>query len=301
MVSTRNQRARSLSKEIDVSETIEVNNSDELKENNEKLEEKEDNESPGENDDSQSEEDEDSTTLNEEKQRISAEDSRGNTDRIRLTKAPTMLKSTNMPSGKNELTKLIPGYTAPMRLNTPSLDRYRPTGGIKDLQRRAERTDASTKGFVIETSRRHTDSMQKTSRGFLPTSYTAAYSSFKKGVKRTKNESAGKGWFNMQPTQMTEELKTDLAVVRNRTYLDPKKFYKSADKSHSIVQLGTVIEGAAEYCSSRLTKKQRRSNITEEILADPSTADYATNKFKQMSRDRNARAMKAKKRRSNKR
>ena len=224
MVSTRNQRARSLSKEIDVSETIEVNNSDELKENNEKLEEKEDNESPGENDDSQSEEDEYSTTLNEEKQRISAEDSRGNTDRIRLTKAPTMLKSTNMPSGKNELTKLIPGYTAPMRLNTPSLDRYRPTGGIKDLQRRAERTDASTKGFVIETSRRHTDSMQKTSRGFLPTSYTAAYSSFKKGVKRTKNESAGKGWFNMQPTQMTEELKTDLAVVRNRTYLDPKKF-----------------------------------------------------------------------------
>ena len=140
--------------------------------------------------------------------------------------------------------------------------------------------------------------MQKPSNGLLPTSYLAAYSSFKKGTKRAKDDSAGKGWFNMQPMQMTDELKTDLAVVRNRTYLDPKKFYKSADKNHSIIQVGTVIEGAAEYYSSRLTKKQRRSNITEEFLADSGTSDYATNKFKQMSRDRNERAMKSKKRRS---
>jgi hypothetical protein len=218
--------------------------------------------------------------------------------RVRLTKAPTRLKqsNSNQKKTKNELTNLIPGYTAEMRLNTPSLDRFRSSGGIRDLQKRAERTDASTKGFVVESSRKHTDAMQKTSTGLLPTSYQAAYSSFKKGSKRVKDESAGSGWFNMQPTRMTEELKTDLAVIRNRTYLDPKKFYKSSDKSHKIVQLGTVIEGAAEYYSSRLTKKQRRSNITEEILADPSTADYATNKFKQMSRERTDRAKKSRKR-----
>ena len=51
------------------------------------------------------------------------------------------------------------------------------------------------------------------------------------------------------------------------------------------MQVGTVIEGAAEYYSSRLTKKQRRSNITEEILADPDTSTWAKNKFKKMSRE----------------
>jgi hypothetical protein len=98
----------------------------------------------------------------------------------------------------------------------------------------------------------------------------------------------------MTPTPMTDELKTDLAVIRNRTYLDPKKFYKSADKHHKIVQLGTVIEGAAEYYSARLTKSERRTNFTEEIMADPESADWAKNKFKQMSRDQNNQSKKRK-------
>lgn len=193
---------------------------------------------------------------------------------------------------KNALTKLIPGYTAPMKLNTSSLDQYRPIGGIGDLQRKAERTDASTKNFVLDATKKHTDAMQKNSSGLFPSTYTAAYSSFKKGKKRPVDNTAGKGWFRMTPTPMTDELKTDLAVIRNRTYLDPKRFYKSADKHHSIVQLGTVIEGAAEYYSSRLTKKQRRANLTEEIMADPETSDWAKKKFKKMSREKTIEAQK---------
>mmetsp|Transcript_4907 Transcript_4907/g.9128 ORF Transcript_4907/g.9128 Transcript_4907/m.9128 type:complete len:368 (-) Transcript_4907:241-1344(-) len=187
---------------------------------------------------------------------------------------------------KNALTRLIPGYTAPMRLNSSSLDKFRPAGGIRELQMRAERSDASTKDFVLEAATKHTKSMQKSSEGFLPKSYTAAYSSFKKGAKRAPDNTAGAGWFGMTPTPMTEELKTDLAIIRNRTYLDPKRFYKSADKNHKIVQLGTVIEGPSEFYSSRLTKKQRRANFTEEIMADPASADYAKNKFKEMSREK---------------
>jgi hypothetical protein len=136
--------------------------------------------------------------------------------------------------------------------------------------------------------------MQKASNGLLPSTYTAAYSSFKKGTKRAPDDTAGKGWFGMTPTAMTEELKTDLAVIRNRSHLDPKKFYKSADKHHKIVQVGTVIEGAAEFYSSRLTKKQRRANITEEIMADPAAAEYAKKKFKAMSQEKTRQAMKRK-------
>ena len=186
---------------------------------------------------------------------------------------------------KNALTKLIPGYTAPMRLDSSSLNKYR--CDIKELGRRAEKSDASTKDFSLEAiAKKSGSSMKRTKDGFLPKSYTAAYSHFKKGTKKLPDESAGKGWFGMKPSVMTEDLKTDLAIIRNRTYLDPKRFYKSTDKHHSVVQVGTVIEGAAEFYSSRLTKKERRANLTEELMADQATHDYAKNKFKKMSREK---------------
>jgi hypothetical protein len=320
MVLTRKQRARSISTDVEESETIDTHDKNEKskkqsekdvddeqlelpvqEEEQSKEEEEKESEEEGDDDDSNddgNDNDNDETEIKTHSETAASQSDTKAGGRIRLVKpTTTRLKYKTTKSGKNELTKLIPGYTAEMRLHTPSLDRFRPAGGIQALERRAERTDASTKGFVVEAATRHTDAMQKTSTGLLPTSYAAAYSSFKKGTKRAKDESAGKGWFNMQPTPMTEELKTDLAVIRNRTHLDPKKFYKSADKQHSIVQFGTVIEGASEYYSSRLTKKQRRANITEEILADPSTADYATNKFKKMSREKTAREKQAKKRR----
>jgi hypothetical protein len=318
MVLTRKQRARSISTDVEESETIDTHDENEKskkqsekdvddeqlelpvqEEEQSKEEEEKESEEEGDDDDSNDDgnvNDNDETEIKTHSETAASQSDTKAGGRIRLVKN-TRLRYKTTNSGKNELTKLIPGYTAEMRLHTPSLDRFRPAGGIQALERRAERTDASTKGFVVEAATRHTDAMQKTSTGLLPTSYAAAYSSFKKGTKRAKDESAGKGWFNMQPTPMTEELKTDLAVIRNRTHLDPKKFYKSADKQHSIVQFGTVIEGASEYYSSRLTKKQRRANITEEILADPSTADYATNKFKKMSREKTAREKQAKKRR----
>mmetsp|Transcript_10695 Transcript_10695/g.25736 ORF Transcript_10695/g.25736 Transcript_10695/m.25736 type:complete len:306 (-) Transcript_10695:194-1111(-) len=190
---------------------------------------------------------------------------------------------------KNALTHIIPGYTAPMRLDSSSLDKYR--CGINELGRRAERKDASTIDFVLEASAKKTEnSMKKTKEGFLPQSYTSAYSQFKKGAKRSPVYTAGKGWFGMKPSTMTDDLKTDLAIIRNRTYLDPKRFYKSNDKHHSIVQVGTVVEGASEFYSSRLTKKQRRGNLTEELMADVTTLDYATNKVKKIAREKSHQA-----------
>ena len=186
----------------------------------------------------------------------------------------------------NSLTKLLPGYTAPMRLNTSSLDKYRPVGGIKALQRQAERSDVSTRDFVKEATEKHAQVMKTKMMEFSTSKYVNAYASFKKGVKRAPDSTAGAGWFHMKPTPMSEELKADMSVIRNRNYLDPKRFYKSADKFSNMVQVGTVIEGSAEFFSSRLTKKQRRSNLTEEIMADPATADYARNKFRSMAQEK---------------
>lgn len=198
----------------------------------------------------------------------------------------------------NELTKLIPGYTAPMKLDTSLLDSHRPAGGLAALAKRAQETDASTAGFVIggANEKQARTAMKKQSNGCMPSTYASLYSSFKHGKKRAPDESAGAGWFNMMPTPMTDELKTDLAVIRNRNYLDPKRFYKSADKhTGKVIQMGTVIEGSAEFYSSRLTKKQRRSNLTEEIMADPAAADYTRTKYKKMQQAKNEKARKYKK------
>lgn len=187
---------------------------------------------------------------------------------------------------RNELSKLLPGYIAPLKLDSSSLDPLRV--GIAELRKRAERTDKSTAAFVVGSTATadHAKAMwstpavsAKTSVGFVPS--TMVYSSFKTGTKRPADTSAGSRWFGMAPTPMTDELKTDLAVLRNRNYLDPKRFYKSTDPiKGKVLQLGTVIEGPTEYFSARLAKKQRRSNLAEEIMADPASADYAKRKFK---------------------
>jgi hypothetical protein len=187
----------------------------------------------------------------------------------------------------NELSKLIPGYRAPLKLSCSSLDeKYRPAGGLEALRRQAVRTDPSTAPIVAGTKdhQRHTKVMLQKSKsgGGLPLTFAGAYSSFKKGTKALPKNDAGRNWFGMAPTPVTDELKRDLALIRNRNYLDPKRFYKSSDATGKVVQLGTVIEGAAEFYSSRLTKKQRRGNLTEEIMADPAVATYAQDKFQKM-------------------
>jgi len=201
-------------------------------------------------------------------------------------------------TSKNELSKLIPGYTAPLQLTSALLDKFRPAGGLEALRRQAVRTDRSTAPVVAGTAanKKLTGAMlQKSSRGGLPSTYAAAYASFKKGAKPVIKNDAGSQWFGMAPTPMSKELTRDLALIRNRNYLDPKRFYKSTDKTAAVVQLGTVIEGASEFYSARLTKKQRRSNLTEEIMADPDTASYAQDKYRKMQRAKTAEKLKWKK------
>ena len=114
----------------------------------------------------------------------------------------------------------------------------------------------------------------------IPTSFA---SSFRKGPRKQHDNTAGSGWFNMNPTPMTDQLKTDLAIIRNRNYLDPKKFYKSADSfAGKVLQVGTVIEGSSEFYSSRLAKRDRRQNLTEEIMADSTVSSYAKRKYNEI-------------------
>ena len=60
-------------------------------------------------------------------------------------------------------------------------------------------------------------------------------------------------WFNLPATQITDEVKRDLRLLRLRGVMDPKRFYKSADhtKFPKYFQFGTVVEGPTEFYSGQ--------------------------------------------------
>lgn len=90
----------------------------------------------------------------------------------------------------------------------------------------------------------------------------------------------------IQPLELDDGVKRDLKIIQMRNYLDPKRFYKNADKIRNVLHVGTVIEGPGEYSSSRLTNKERRQSITEEILADSSIKKYSKKTYLQIQSEK---------------
>ncbi|PVH71435.1 putative rRNA-processing protein fcf2 [Cadophora sp. DSE1049] len=82
-----------------------------------------------------------------------------------------------------------------------------------------------------------------------------------------------------EETNLTPELKRDLQLLRMRDVLDPKRHYKKDNKKQQVPefsQVGTIIEGPTEYFSSRLTNKDRKRTLVEEVLA----GEKASGRFK---------------------
>lgn len=67
-----------------------------------------------------------------------------------------------------------------------------------------------------------------------------------------------------------------------RDVLDPKRFYKK-DAAKSAVpeysQVGTIIEGPTEYFTGRLSNKDRKRTLVEEILAGESSTGRFKSKY----------------------
>lgn len=101
-------------------------------------------------------------------------------------------------------------------------------------------------------------------------------------LKRAKVKpvkTAGAGWFNLQPLEMDSKLQRDIKMVQMRDYMDPKRFYKNPDKITNVLHIGTVIEGPSEYKSSRLTNRERKQTIVDEVLSSQLIRDYTKSKY----------------------
>ncbi|TVY21243.1 rRNA-processing protein fcf2 [Lachnellula arida] len=99
-----------------------------------------------------------------------------------------------------------------------------------------------------------------------------------------KKATAGSDWYNLPKTNLTPELKRDLQLLRMRAVLDPKRHYKKEGSKPQIPefsQVGTIIEGPTEFFSARLTNKDRKRTLVEEVLE----GEKATQRFKSKYRE----------------
>lgn len=84
-------------------------------------------------------------------------------------------------------------------------------------------------------------------------------------------DTLGPDWFNMPRTNLTPELKRDLQALRMRDVAALGKQFFKKDSRKPLVpeycQVGTIIAGATDGQNNRLTRKERKRSIVEEILA----------------------------------
>lgn len=106
---------------------------------------------------------------------------------------------------------------------------------------------------------------------------------YQKELKKQLESTTGLSWFNLPATDITPEIKNDLLVLKNRSVLNPKRFYKREDKRRKELpkyfQIGTIKEGPTEFYSSRIPRKQRKQHIVDELLEDAESRNYIKKKF----------------------
>lgn len=102
-------------------------------------------------------------------------------------------------------------------------------------------------------------------------------------------------WHEIPEIRMTPEIERDLRIVENRKHLDPKRFYKSSGTGRkkgqlpTRVHMGTVVVGAHDFYSGRLTKKERRKSILEEVMSDERIMKFTKNKSRTLQQAKNVR------------
>jgi hypothetical protein len=74
----------------------------------------------------------------------------------------------------------------------------------------------------------------------------------------------------MPRTNLTPELKKDLQLLRMRSILNTGQFFKKDGRKNPVPefsQVGTIISGPTDPAASRLTRRERKRTIVEEVLA----------------------------------
>ncbi|KAL2470210.1 Fcf2 pre-rRNA processing protein [Abeliophyllum distichum] len=105
-------------------------------------------------------------------------------------------------------------------------------------------------------------------------------------LKKEIKDTAGKNWFDMPAPVITPELKKDLQLLKLRSAIDPTRHYKKGNSKSKTLpkyfQVGTVIESAEEFYTGRLTKKERKATLADELLSDRNLGAYRKRKVREI-------------------
>lgn len=105
-------------------------------------------------------------------------------------------------------------------------------------------------------------------------------------LRKQVKDTAGKNWFDMPAPTITPDLKKDLQLLKLRSVIDPKRHYKKGYSKLKTLpkyfQVGTVIEPASEFYTARLTKKERKANLADELLSDTNLFQYRKRKVQEI-------------------
>ncbi|XP_048005427.1 deoxynucleotidyltransferase terminal-interacting protein 2 [Leguminivora glycinivorella] len=114
--------------------------------------------------------------------------------------------------------------------------------------------------------------------------YTVSAKKLRLIRKKERAKTKGPGWFDLPAPEVTEELKNDLQVLKMRSVLDPKHFYKKNDMEvlPKYFQVGTVMDSSLDHVNERLTRKQRKRTMVDELLADSEFQKYNKRKYKEI-------------------
>ena len=114
--------------------------------------------------------------------------------------------------------------------------------------------------------------------------YDVSDKKMKEFRKRQRDKTKGKKWFNLPATEMTDEIRHDLEVIQMRSALDPKHFYKKNDMKAlpKYFHIGKVVDTPLDFYNGRLTKKERKRTIVDELMADAQFSKYNKRKYKEI-------------------
>nr|AFK35831.1 unknown [Lotus japonicus] len=105
-------------------------------------------------------------------------------------------------------------------------------------------------------------------------------------LRKQVKDTAGKNWFNMPAQTITLELQKDLKLLKLRGAIDPKRHHKKGDSKSKTLpkyfQMGTVVDSPLDFFSGRLTKKERRASLADELLADQNLVAYRKRKVREI-------------------
>jgi len=155
--------------------------------------------------------------------------------------------------------------------------------------------DARASELVAEVMKKATFKPSMEKNPVLP---QVSKAELKRRRKEEREKTKGRDWFDMPATELTEERKRDLEVMQLRDALDPKRRYRTEDRTvlPKYFQVGTVIEHPADFYHSRVPRKERKQTIVEELLADADFQKRSKRKYAEIQQEKTYRGDKKKKR-----